>query len=103
MTREADCAATFRMGADELELGLLTGFTRRAAESLVHLREAWLVADPGNRAGVAIAIAALLHSPSLARRRDAYLAFVFFTLEPEQRVRLLNDLAMVHRRSGGAL
>jgi hypothetical protein len=46
-------------------MAALTGFTWRAVRALAHLREAWCVADPRNRAAVEAGIRALLAAHSL--------------------------------------
>lgn len=58
----AECQHTFARYAD---VGFLTGFTRRAAAALVHLREAWCVADEHNKPGVEAAITSLMHTRSM--------------------------------------
>lgn len=62
MTR--DCEEN--LGLEDAERGALTGFTRRAAQALAHLREAWLVADTDNARAVEAAIAELFNGHSFS-------------------------------------
>lgn len=58
----AACQLTFAV----FESSFLTGFTSRAAAALVHLREAWCIADASNRRDVELSIQALMSTRSLA-------------------------------------
>lgn len=69
MRRNRDCE---QLGLPRPERAALTGFTGRAAAALAHLREAWCVADGGNRPWVEAAIRELLGAPELARRPARY-------------------------------
>ncbi|MGH7730365.1 MAG: hypothetical protein ACRENJ_03855 [Candidatus Eiseniibacteriota bacterium] len=61
--RDYDCDT---LGLDDRQRAALTGFSSRVVGALAHLREAWCVADPENRAPLDMAIRALLATHSLA-------------------------------------
>jgi len=82
-TATADCALTFE-ALEPAELGHLTGFTHRVAAALVHLREAWLIADDSHLPAVEEAIGLLFRSPSLARDLEAYRAILCHGLDERQ-------------------
>jgi hypothetical protein len=66
--QKAECIAL--SGLDDADLAASTGFTRRAWAALVHLREAWISADPSNARAIELAIAALLTGHSFADNLD---------------------------------
>ena len=84
MTRKADCTKTLEREGG----GFLTGFTRRAAAALVHLREAWVIADYRNKSDVEDAIRALFSTHCLASRPETYRPILCDTLGDEQAAEL---------------
>lgn len=88
----ADCQRTI----SDVNSGHLTGFTARAVAALVHLREAWIGADPSNRPGVELAIAALFATRSLAEKPHVYLEYLLHNLNDDQAKEL--GVAWMRRR-----
>lgn len=82
------CALTLE--DERLPVERLTGFTTRAVEALIHLREAWQNADDGNRPAVERAICELFTARALSRDEDPnfYFAFLVHRLERGQSNRL---------------
>lgn len=103
--RTAPCVRTVLQVADFLgPTHHLTGFTGPAVAALAHLRDAWIAADPTNRPGIALAIAALLTTRSLAERPLVYRPYLEHGLDDDQRARLRVDIADAALASlGGAL
>jgi hypothetical protein len=83
-----DCCKTFYA----FDTGFLTGFTTRAASALIHLREAWCVADQTNRIAVAFAIASLLLARSLDEDRANYVEFLRWSLDDKRADELLLEV-----------
>lgn len=104
-SRTSPCVRTVLQVADFLgPTHHLTGFTGPAVAALAHLRDAWIAADPTNRPGIALAIAALLTTRSLAERPTLYLPYLEHGLDDDQRARLRVDIADAALASlGGSL
>lgn len=88
MTR--DCEEN--LGLEDAERGALTGFTRRAAQALAHLREAWLVADTDNARAVEAAIAELFNGHSFQRNRGLFERVLIHGMDDGQAATLLMRL-----------
>jgi len=81
MADNADCTKTLR---DVGGAGFLTGFSRRALAALIHLRDAWCVADATNAPGIEVAMRAILNTRSMSERLDELKPFVVHTLDEGQ-------------------
>ena len=73
---------------DDLDTAPLTGFTTRAVEAVIHLREAWVHADDSNRPGIERAICEVFSTKSFTTRPTYYKQFLVHTLDGEQAVAL---------------
>jgi hypothetical protein len=86
MKRKPDCIKTLEQV--EMNTAFLTGFSTRIVAAIIHLREAWVIADVGNQPGIEIALRALFRCRSLRDRHDDYRPFLVDTLGGEQAAEL---------------
>lgn len=97
--RPADCR---NLGLTDAQLAGLTGFTGRAVPALAHLREAWVIADAGNRAAVEVSIRVLLLGHSMREIPHMSAAVLRAGLDPDLAGLLLERVGLAGLQPGGA-
>lgn len=92
-----------RLGIPPQLRGALTGFTHRATAALAHLRDCWMLVDPRDGNGVAIAAAMrlVLEAPAMERQRELAVMVLLHDLEPEQKTRLAIQVGLKVEQLGG--
>lgn len=99
--KKTECQRTFERHPDKL--AFLTGYSARAVAALIHLREAFVIADSKNAASIALAMRAILTSHSLAPVADRVRPLVLDGLDDEQAATLWRLIAPVEPAPGAKL
>lgn len=96
MADRRDCDAE-QLGLEESERASLTGFTRRVAQGLAHLREAWSVADESNVRALERAFKAVFTARSVKESRGLFERVLTAGFDDEPTRELLRKLKSTGR------